>query len=408
MTGFFQDCHTLSAFPPECGGNVDDGPFLSAGLNEFWGYEGKMLRGSIFCCAVFLATMAQAADKPSAADTIAQKFAEQSQPAATSQAKSPDPHTAQPPASQSEALKAQPVKVKPPKPAALPAAVTARSERPPLDYEMEMLRQARAEQASTAATAPKPAEATTTPQVTSPALPFAGAPIAAAAQMEPSAAPVSPAPAEPAVVPPPPLVRSAESAAPPVPAKPEATAKVEANPVQPAPAAVVAAAPAARATLLLALETGGASNQAGAAPAFDPLVCLGDTCFVSAGLNSDAVKLSKPDALKLKSTSDASSDSCRGKAGCVFRNVLVPVDAQIQVIELGSATHETVRASPLQLDTTCKTADGDLNCDNPILTADYRLWVVPEDVAKSAGVPAVEEAVADGLPHLDVARATDK
>ncbi len=367
-----------------------------------------MLRGSIFCCAMTVTALAYAGDKPSAADTIAQKFAEQSQPAAASEATLPNTHSAQPPASQPEAPKAQPVKVKPPKPAALPAAMTARSERPPLDYEMEMLRQARAEQAPTTAAATKPVEATTSPLVAAPALPFAGAPIAEAAQMQPSMEPVSPTPAAHAVFPELPLVKSAESTAPALPAKPEATARVETNPVQPAPAAVVPAAPAARASLLLALETGASSNKAGAAPAFDPLVCLGDTCFVSAGLNSDAVKLSKPDALKLKSTSDASSDSCHGKAGCVFRNVPVPVDAQIQVIELGSATHETVRTSQLQLDTTCKTADGDLNCDNPVLTTDYRLWIVPEDIAKSAGVQAIEEAVADGLPHLDVARATDK
>jgi hypothetical protein len=365
-----------------------------------------MLRGPLFCCAMMAATLCYAAEKPTAADAIAQKFADQTPPTVPPAAQS------QPAAPNVQRPKVQASKAALPKPAAAKPTVTARAERPSLDYEMEMLRQARAEQSTENPATPAAPNAGKTET-----LPFAGAPIAAAAEMthveSPVAAtPVAPAPA---VVPAAP-VKTAETAptpaaAAPAPAAaaPEVQAKAETKPVEkPVEAVHTAAPPAAHASLLLALETGGGASKTTSAPTYDPMICLNDTCFVSAGLNADAVKLSKIDALKLKTTSEASPDSCKGKVGCVFRNVAVPAGAQVQVVELSSANHETVGASTIQVDSTCKMTDGDLNCENPILTTDYRIWVVPEDAAKAAGLPAIEEAVADGLPHLDVARATDK
>jgi hypothetical protein len=369
-----------------------------------------MLRGPLFCCAMMAATLCYASEKPTAADAIAQKFADQTPPAATTESQPAAPFVQRP--------KVQAAKSTSPKPAAAKPTVTARAERPSLDYEIEMLRQARAEQSTEKPATPAAPNAGKTET-----LPFAGAPIAAAAKMTHVEAPVAvtpvaPAPAVvpaapvktaetttiPAAVPTPPAAAPAPAAA-----APEVQAKAETKPIEkPAEAVQVAAPPAAHASLLLALETGGGASKTTSAPTYDPMICLNDTCFVSAGLNADAVKLSKIDALKLKTTSEASPDSCKGKVGCVFRNVAVPAGAQVQVVELSSANHETVGATAIQVDTTCKMTDGDLNCENPILTTDYRIWVVPEDAAKSAGVPAIEEAVADGLPHLDVARATDK
>lgn len=374
-----------------------------------------MLRGPLFCCAMMAATLCYGAEKPTAADAIAQKFADQTPPAVTPATKS------QPAAASVQPSKVQPAKTVSPKPTSAKPTVTTRAERPTLDYEMEMLRQARAEQApekTVTAAAPK-AE-------TSDTLPFAGAPIAAAAEMPRIEAPVAATPPAPALaVVPAGSVKTAETAPAPVAtpapapptaaapapdvAVPEVQAKVETKPIEKPVEAVHAVEPAAaRASLLLSLETAGGSKKTASAPIYDPMICINDTCFVSAGLNADAVKLNKIDALKLKSTSEASPDSCKGKVGCVFRNVAVPPGAQVQVVELSSANHESVGASTIQVDSTCKMADLDLNCENPILTTDYRIWVVPEDAAKTAGVQAIEEAVADGLPHLDVARATDK
>lgn len=162
-----------------------------------------------------------------------------------------------------------------------------------------------------------------------------------------------------------------------------------------------------QASVLLAIETGGASSRSDTT-ALDPIICVGDICFLSAGLTADAVKLSKSDVLKLKSSDDASPDACRGKVGCVFRNVGLTKNALIEVIEIGGASAVPARTYAAEPDATCKTSDGALACENPIATADFRLWIVPEATAQSAGADAIEDAVADSLPHPDIARDTDK
>ncbi len=388
-----------------------------------------MLRGLVFCCFAFTASLAHAGEKPSAADAIAQMFAGPREMATPPEAGVPKAKSAYvKPAATSKPHTKPPVLAD-----ATPSAAGGKVERPPLDYEMEMLRQARAEHAAVmnSTAAPAAAIAVVPPEkpriaehTTLNALPFAGAPIAAAAEMNSGTPPAFPAAADPILAPSQPVAKIAESAAlpapakapdvtvPPAPAKVEAAAaaaaKIETNNVEAAKPADTTLALSPHASLLVTLETSGTSNKSAAPPTYDPLICLGDSCYVSAGLNAAAVKLAKTDALKLKTTSEASPDSCKGKVGCVFRDVAVPAGALVQVVELGSATQSSVQPVQIQLDTSCKAADGDLNCDSPILTTDFRLWVVPEETARSAGVPAIEEAVADGLPHLDVARATDK
>ena len=270
-----------------------------------------MFRSVVSVCALFLVTPVLAADRPSAADAIAQKFAGQAEPLQKPQVKA-------------EAAK--------PKAQAIQAA---RSERPTIDYEMDMLRRARAEQAAETATVqpaaavtPPAAELAPTPSI-APAVgsaptpaPAATAPPAAVAPIVPAAAATTAITVELALP-----TKTAESTPPPAPVqapapqKADVQAKAEPIPAAPAQPVTESSVPSQHATLLLALETGGTSSKSGSAPAFDPIICLGDTCFVSAGLNANAVKLAKLDALKLKSTSDASPDSCKGKAGCVFRNV---------------------------------------------------------------------------------------
>lgn len=367
-----------------------------AGLQTFLGYEGKMFRGFVSVCALVLATPVLAADRPSAADAIAQKFA------------------GPPPTSTPKPLKPAHVQAAKPQVADFQPA---RAERPNIDYEMDMLRRARAELASEK-TAAQPVAAAASPAPVSPAIHVVAAAPTPAPEAVPApvAAPAAVPPALPAAAaaavslpaPSPAPTKTAESTPPPAPPKPDVQANVDPKPAEPTQAPAAAIVPAQHATLLLALETSGASSKSAAAPTFDPMVCLGDSCFISAGLNADAVKLTKVDALKLKSTSDASPDSCKGKVGCVFRNIAVPLGAQIQVIELGSASHDPLHGSEALLDTTCKMGDSGLNCDNPILTADFKIWLVPEETARTAGVQELEDTLADGLPHVDMARATDK
>ncbi|NOT72719.1 MAG: hypothetical protein HOP09_16015 [Hyphomicrobium sp.] len=396
--------------------------------------------------ALAVSSPASATGAPSAAHKLAQKFAAPTETVlpSTAPAETAKPKVAKPEASKPSAAK----------------TVAAPAERPPLDYEMEMLRRARAERealsspkpaavtppaASPAPLATKPATPVPAPAavaVTSPVAPPANVPTpvapavstpapqpaatiavqiavpatpaltapavapAASAVTAPSNAPPAPvaqAPVVPAPVVPPPAVKAADVA--------PGAAPAAAKPAGPTPAAapaIAASGPASRASILLALETSGASSKSGTSPSFDPIVCMGEVCFVSAGLNADAVKLSKGDALKLKTTTEASPDACKDKVACVFRNVAIPAGAQLNVIELGSASHDPSRTSDAAPDTTCKVSDSSLMCDNPIATADFRIWVVPEETARSAGVQAIEDVVADGLPHVDVARSTDK
>ena len=408
----------------------------------FGSNEAIMLRGIFLVVSLAAASSAFAGAPTNAAHDLAQKFAGAAEPAipATTNAvaaqpqhaKSPDAAPAKP-ASTAPAKSAiapqQPVNVKPFAKTATdtPVAKVTISERPPLDYEMDMLRRARAEDADRKAaeqpaTKP-PARIVVTPPAVTPTA--AGtAPAAAAVKSEavaPKAAtePVSPAkivgPAKPT-----PSTQPTPTAAP-IKAEPQkiveapaAATTTAATP--PAAAAVTApavaapappAGPTVQASVLLAIETGGASSRSDAT-ALDPIICVGDSCFLSAGLIADAVKLSKSDALKLKSSDNASPDACRGKVGCVFRNVGLTKNALIEVIEIGGASAAPARTYAAEPDATCKTSDGALACENPIATADFRLWIVPEATAKTAGAEAIEDAVADSLPHRDIARDTDK
>ena len=291
----------------------------------------------------------------------------------------------------------------------------AKPTRPGLDYEMDMLKRARAEQAAIKTAPPAKAEvlkpapaATVTPAPMAQATPQAPAseltkPVTPPATPLVAVVPavLTPQPPTPSIVP---AVATPPTAAP---AHAEIQAKAEAKPADVVPPTVVPNVTAPRATLLLALELGGAATK-GSSPTYDPILCLADACFVSAGMKSDAVKLSKLDALKLKSTSEASPDSCKGKVGCVFRGVGVPAGAVLQVVELGSASHGPETARDVQLDKTCRMIETDLVCESPIASPDFRIWVVPEDLARTAGPQALEDAVADGLPEEDVARTTDK
>lgn len=402
-----------------------------------------MLRGIFLVVSMAAASSAFAGAPTNAAHDLAQKFAGAAEPAVPAttnavaaqpqQAKSPDAAPAKPaptaPAKSAIAPQ-QPVTVKPfAKPATdKPVAKVATSDRPPLDYEMDMLRRARAEEADRKAAeqpaAKPPARIVVTPPATTPP---AAVPAPAAAAVKPEA--VAPKPATEPVSP----AKIVEPAKPTVSTQPTpATAPVKAEPQKiveaPAAAATTTAAtppaaaavttpavaapappagPTVQASVLLAIETGGASSRSDAT-ALDPIICVGDSCFLSAGLTADAVKLSKADALKLKSSDDASPDACRGKVGCVFRNVGLTKNALIEVIEIGGASAAPARTYAAEPDATCKTSDGALACENPIATADFRLWIVPEATAKTAGPEAIEDAVADSLPHRDIARDTDK
>ncbi len=246
----------------------------------------------------------------------------------------------------------------------------AKPDRPSLDYEMEMLKRARAEDQERGK-----AKSATPPVPTAPV-----------------------------------KVESSPAAATPPPAPPQTEAKAT-GPAAVAPNVTVPAARAndssPRATVLLVLDPSHVEFKA-QAPAPDLIICLGDACYVSQGLDAPSKQIPRTEAVKIKSTADAGTSACKDMTGCIFRDVAVPAGAKLEVVDIAvkaAAKHEVEDASA---DASCHTDDGELICDQPVSAIDHRIWIVPEATAKAAGVNAMEEAVAFGLLQDDITLDTDK
>ncbi len=84
-----------------------------------------------------------------------------------------------------------------------------------------------------------------------------------------------------------------------------------------------------------------------------------------------------------------------------------PLDGRMKIHQIGWAD-ERREALDATIDESCRVEDSDLVCDHPLTAPDYRIWIVPEDVAGTAGSDGLEAALADELPEPDIARDTDK
>lgn len=244
----------------------------------------------------------------------------------------------------------------------------AKPDRPDLDYEMDMLRQARAEELER-----RKADAQMM--------------LTKVAQPAPAVTPqtaVAPTPVPAAIAP-------AAAAA-----KPLQTAIAQAK-EPPPPASAPSAVNGARATVLLVLDSDDNAGAARIKP--DPIICFEQQCWLSNGLEAPAKPMPRSEALALKSTDSATSDSCSGKSGCAFRDIALSPNAQIQVVEVGESRGVAADgAYTVAADTTCRKHDDDLVCNNALATHAFRLWVVPEATAQAIGPSGLEDAVADGLP----------
>lgn len=330
--------------------------------------------------------------------------------------------------------------------AAAPAPVAKIGpQRPSLDYEMEMLRRARVEEserkskamealaAAAAASAPKVAETPAAPETANAPLATAPAP-AVAAPPAPAiikAAEKPSKPTEPAVIPAPTKILApfAATISIPPPATPPApqlkelslvpalpltivapTALAEVKP-SPSPATVPTSPPVQptqQATVLLVFESGSAAQDA-TQSMHDPIVCFDDRCIVSNGFDAAAKALPRGDAKALKTTTGVTLDTCRGKTACVFRDVAITAAPRLQVIDLGSSTTSNAGGGyTTEIDKSCRMSDGELTCDHPLATPDFRVWIVPEGTAKKAGIAALEDAIVEGLPQGELVSSADK
>jgi hypothetical protein len=149
-----------------------------------------------------------------------------------------------------------------------------------------------------------------------------------------------------------------------------------------------------RVTVLLVLDPED-TDQAHVKP--DPIICFDQQCWISNGLDAPAKPMPRSQAVALKTTETTTGDSCSGKSACAFRNVAFHPDSQIQVVEVGESRGVTGDAYTVAADTTCRKLDGDLTCDNALVTHAFRMWIVPETTAQAVGPSTLEDAVADGL-----------
>jgi hypothetical protein len=307
------------------------------------------MRASVVICAVLTlltAPSASSAEPVDPAQAIAQKFLDADRPA-------------QPPP------KARP------KPK-LPSAVQSQTGAPGLDYETDMLQRARAEDVERRRNI-----ATTEPLVVA----------------EPA-----PALAPPPVAEPPPMqLREPDPVAEPLTAVPPPAAKLRRTAeAQPAQADNAVAPSDTRATVLLVLDPDD-TDQAHVKP--DPIICFDQQCWISNGLDAPAKPMPRSQAIALKTTETPTGDSCSGKSGCAFRNVAFRPDTQIQVVEVGESRGVSGGAYTVAADTTCRKVDGNLMCDNALVTHAFRMWIVPEQTARQVGDSVLEDAVADGLQN---------
>jgi hypothetical protein len=261
----------------------------------------------------------------------------------------------------------QPAPAPPPPVAKLPA-------RPGHDYEMDMLRRARAEEAEWQKEEAQKAillKAATTPALVIPV-----------ATKEPAAEPLpkpSPEP-DPLLLDP-----AAETTIPTVKPLQYAIVQQDAGPST--------LSRQTRATVLIVLDTD--NNEAHVKP--DPIICFDQQCWISNGLEAPAKPLPRSVAVAMKTTESTNGDSCSGKSGCAFRDIAFNPADRIQVVEVGESRGVAGHAFTVAADTSCRKHDGDLRCNNALVTDAFRMWVVPETTAQAIGASGLEDAVADGL-----------
>lgn len=185
--------------------------------------------------------------------------------------------------------------------------------------------------------------------------------------------------------------------------------------IQPVPVIAMTAAPPerperpafpklndARATVLIVLDEDALSRIKP-----DPIICFDQQCWISNGLEYPAKPIPRSQAVALKTTDTPTGDSCSGKSGCAFRDIAFNPTTRVQVVEVGESRSVADGAYTIAADTSCQKREDGLACDNAVVTHAYRMWVVPETTARAIGPSGLENAVADGLPDTGDDDATD-
>lgn len=132
----------------------------------------------------------------------------------------------------------------------------------------------------------------------------------------------------------------------------------------------------------------------------DPIICSGEGCYRSGGLDRPARYVPGKRALGPLAALNLGGKAgrCGNRLGCVFRTIpledgpvrLTPVDVDID-------KHDRLEDRFIAADKTCRIKSGDLTCFNGIYTREYSLWVVPEEIAEEAGRNGLIHATREGM-----------
>jgi colicin import membrane protein len=132
----------------------------------------------------------------------------------------------------------------------------------------------------------------------------------------------------------------------------------------------------------------------------DPLLCVGTGCYVSTGAKKAATFLPGRKAFGFNNTMGARAGACSKSLVCIYRDVAFdPRSAFVQPVDMRLIRHDRREGQPVVGDSRCKlSSSGALDCRRPVIGPDYRIWIVPEALAREAGPRALERALAEGLP----------
>ena len=136
-------------------------------------------------------------------------------------------------------------------------------------------------------------------------------------------------------------------------------------------------------------------------PTANPVLCIGQGCYVSGGAGGPAEYMPRFSALGPANSIGRRAGPCRNQLTCAFRDVeLGGGYGQIQPVDMGLLHHDRREIRGVRPDPTCDLISGRLFCAEPTVAKGYRAWIVPEVIATKAGAEALREALALGLPTV--------
>jgi hypothetical protein len=135
-------------------------------------------------------------------------------------------------------------------------------------------------------------------------------------------------------------------------------------------------------------------------PGADPILCISEGCYRSAGLDRPARYIAGKRALSPFAALNlgGKAGACTNRLGCVFRDVpLGDGPARATPIDVDIDRHDRLEDRFIAADRTCRVKNGDLTCFNGVYTREYSLWIVPEDIADEAGLEGLDYAMHEGM-----------